>query len=87
MFINYSLYSLDNRDCQAIWGRGVRDAGVYELQLEYSNGTKLAANAWCEFDDQHGWTVIQRRLGKFYLSEPSFVCKYSSYKSLSNIGV
>lgn len=43
-------------DCQTYYDEGFRSDGVYSL-----SAGDLTFNAWCEFDDDRGWTYIQRR--------------------------
>ena len=47
-------------DCQDAFEKGERKSGnIYNLQPD---STWKVIRAVCKFDDQSGWTVIQRRL-------------------------
>lgn len=47
-------------DCQDAYERNYSSDGVYLLLNPSGGGENV--RAYCEFDDSHGWTVIQRRI-------------------------
>ena len=56
----YSSFYITFTDCQDAFEKGERKSGnVYYLK---PNSTWKVIRAVCVFDDQSGWTVIQRRL-------------------------
>jgi len=70
-----------------VFESGERCPGVYLLQDPLS----LAKfQVWCEFDDEHGWTVIQRRMDgsvDFYRGWQDYVDGFSDIHGEFWLGV
>ncbi|XP_067939576.1 angiopoietin-related protein 2-like [Watersipora subatra] len=47
------------KDCQELYDRGWTTPGVYLINPSSSNMTPF--RVWCDFFDNHGWTVFQKR--------------------------
>ncbi|KAF6033319.1 hypothetical protein EB796_008373 [Bugula neritina] len=66
------------RDCQEAFECGVQVSGVYTLR---DPDTSMEFDVYCEFDSEHGWTVIQRRLDgsvDFYRGWDDYVAGFGS---------
>ncbi|XP_067939064.1 microfibril-associated glycoprotein 4-like [Watersipora subatra] len=48
------------QDCQELYNRGVRCQGVYLIKPLHAGDEPFSV--WCDFIDDHGWTVIQKRV-------------------------
>ncbi|KAF6035664.1 hypothetical protein EB796_006020 [Bugula neritina] len=48
-----------DRDCQDAFNEGERYPGVYSIRDPIS---QIEYNIFCEFDNEQGWSVIQRRM-------------------------
>jgi len=65
-------------DCQEAFECGVQVTGVYTLR---DPDTSMEFDVYCEFDSEHGWTVIQRRLDgsvDFYRGWDNYVAGFGN---------
>ena len=67
-------------DCQDYYKRGFSTSGVFTLNPDgYSS-----YEAWCDFDNNHGWTVIARRQDGSVSFEKNWIECKAGFGSLSN---
>ncbi|XP_067930223.1 microfibril-associated glycoprotein 4-like [Watersipora subatra] len=63
------------RDCQQLYDRGSRSPGVYLIDPPYADIEPFPV--WCDFFDDHGWTVFQKRFN----GSIDFYRNWTEYKS------
>ena len=62
-------------DCQEYYEKGYTVSGVYKLEIPDSELDPF--DVWCDFFDDHGWTVIQERFD----GSVDFYVYWSDYKN------
>ncbi|KAF6024569.1 ANGPTL1 [Bugula neritina] len=62
------------QDCHAYYLQGRTITGVYDVKPDVSTDS---FPVWCDFDEDHGWTVIQRRVD----GSVSFYQNWATYKA------
>ncbi|XP_067929130.1 microfibril-associated glycoprotein 4-like [Watersipora subatra] len=63
------------QDCQQLYDRGSRSPGVYLIDPPYADIEPFPV--WCDFFDDHGWTVFQKRFN----GSIDFYRNWTEYKS------
>jgi len=62
-------------DCQEFFELGIQQPAVYKIQNPYKLRSTKCQTAWCDFDSENGWTVIQRRVN----GDVDFSRKWTGY--------
>ena len=62
-------------DCQEYYEYGYTEPGVYQIAIPNSGLDPF--DVWCDFFDDHGWTVIQKRFD----GSVDFYKNWNNYKN------